>query len=192
MSIDRRNFLRIAAGAVGALGVGAGAIGNAGASQASSVTPGKESPIGKLKPMLQGIAPISKEERLARIEKARKLMSENKIDAILMEGGTSLSYYTGTAWATARGSSPGFFPSGASRPGSARSSRRIGPSSSSVSGPTSGPGRKTRALMRPSPDSWRTGGSGTGGSGSRSASAFSSMTASASRRRAWISSAPIR
>jgi Xaa-Pro dipeptidase len=98
MSIDRRHFLRIAAGAVGALGIGAGANGNARAGQASAVAPGKESPIGKLKPMLQGIAPISKEERLARIEKARKLMSENKIDAILMEGGTSLSYYTGTSW----------------------------------------------------------------------------------------------
>ena len=59
MSIDRRNFLRIAAGAVGALGIGAGATGNAGAGQASAVTPGKESPIGKLKPMIQGIVPIS-------------------------------------------------------------------------------------------------------------------------------------
>ena len=98
MSIDRRNFLRITAGAVGALGVGAGAAAKAGAGQASAAALGTESPISRLKPMTQGIAPISTEERLARIEKARSLMSENKIDAILMEGGTSLSYYTGTAW----------------------------------------------------------------------------------------------
>jgi len=98
MSIDRRNFLRIAAGAVGALGVGAGAAGKAGAGQASAAALGTELSISRLKPMTQGIVPISAEERLARIEKARSLMSENKIDAILMEGGTSLSYYTGTAW----------------------------------------------------------------------------------------------
>lgn len=98
MSIDRRNFLRIAAGAVGALGVGAGAAGKAGAGQASAAVLGTELSISRLKPMTQGIVPISAEERLARIEKARNLMSENKIDAILMEGGTSLSYYAGTAW----------------------------------------------------------------------------------------------
>ena len=98
MSIDRRNFLRIAAGAVGALGVGAGAAGKAGAGQASAAVLGTELSISRLKPMTQGIVPISAEERLARIEKARNLMSENKIDAILMEGGTSLSYYTDTAW----------------------------------------------------------------------------------------------
>jgi Xaa-Pro dipeptidase len=51
--------------------------------------------IGKLKPMLDGVQPITNDERAARIEKARRLMRENKLDAILLEGGTSLYYYTG-------------------------------------------------------------------------------------------------
>jgi len=34
----------------------------------------------------------------ARIEKARKLMAEHKIDAILLTGGTSLVYFTGLRW----------------------------------------------------------------------------------------------
>ena len=44
------------------------------------------------------IVPISEAERLARIEKARRLMVENGIDAMLLEGGTSMFYYTGVHW----------------------------------------------------------------------------------------------
>ena len=46
--------------------------------------------------MTGGIQPISSEERQARIEKARRLMRENSIDAILMEGGSSTFYFTGS------------------------------------------------------------------------------------------------
>lgn len=46
--------------------------------------------------MTDGIQPIRAEERQARVEKARRLMRENRIDALLMEGGTSLFYFTGT------------------------------------------------------------------------------------------------
>jgi Xaa-Pro dipeptidase len=42
--------------------------------------------------------PITDAERLARIEKARRLMAENGIDAMLLEGGTSMYYYTGVRW----------------------------------------------------------------------------------------------
>ena len=48
--------------------------------------------------MTDGIVPISDEERLARIEKARRLMVENGIDAVLLEPGSSLFYYTGVRW----------------------------------------------------------------------------------------------
>jgi Xaa-Pro dipeptidase len=41
---------------------------------------------------------ITDAERLARIEKARRLMSANGIDAIVLEGGTSMFYYTGVRW----------------------------------------------------------------------------------------------
>jgi Xaa-Pro dipeptidase len=53
-------------------------------------------PIRNLKPMLDGIKPITDDERHARMEKARALMTENKLSAILCEGGTSLYYYTGS------------------------------------------------------------------------------------------------
>jgi Xaa-Pro dipeptidase len=43
-------------------------------------------------------ASITDAERLARIEKARRLMRENDIDAIVLEGGTSMFYYTGVRW----------------------------------------------------------------------------------------------
>jgi Xaa-Pro dipeptidase len=41
---------------------------------------------------------ITDEERRARIEKARKLMTDNGIAAIFLEGGTSMFYYTGVRW----------------------------------------------------------------------------------------------
>ena len=41
---------------------------------------------------------ITDSERLQRIEKARRLMAENDIDAIVLEGGTSMFYYTGVRW----------------------------------------------------------------------------------------------
>ena len=41
---------------------------------------------------------ITAAERLARIEKARRLMRENGIDAMVLEGGTSMFYYTGVRW----------------------------------------------------------------------------------------------
>jgi len=41
---------------------------------------------------------ITDAERLARIEKARRLMADNGIDALVLEGGTSMFYYTGVRW----------------------------------------------------------------------------------------------
>src|SRR5258707_562015 len=55
--------------------------------------------IRDLRPMTDGIQPITADERLARIEKARRLMRENKLDAIFLDGGSSLFYFTGVRWA---------------------------------------------------------------------------------------------
>jgi len=54
--------------------------------------------IRKLRPMLDGVVPITDAERRARIDKAQRLMGENKLGAIVLEGGTSLYYFTGTRW----------------------------------------------------------------------------------------------
>ena len=42
--------------------------------------------------------PITKEERLSRIAKAQQLMIENNIQALILDAGTSLDYFTGLKW----------------------------------------------------------------------------------------------
>ncbi len=54
--------------------------------------------IRSLKSLKDQARPISKDERLARFEKARRLMAANKLDAILITGGTSLLYFTDMRW----------------------------------------------------------------------------------------------
>ncbi len=51
--------------------------------------------IRALRPMTDGIQPIGNGERQARVEKARRLMRENRIDALVVEGGSSMFYFTG-------------------------------------------------------------------------------------------------
>jgi Xaa-Pro dipeptidase len=48
--------------------------------------------------MTDGVVPITEEERRSRIEKARRLMVENRLDAIYIESGSSLFYFTGVRW----------------------------------------------------------------------------------------------
>ncbi|HXB40509.1 MAG TPA: Xaa-Pro peptidase family protein [Bacteroidia bacterium] len=60
-------------------------------------------PAEVIKAIRARIKPVTAEERLLRIEHARKLMGENpegtgKLDALLMEGGTSLNYFSGARW----------------------------------------------------------------------------------------------
>jgi Xaa-Pro dipeptidase len=44
------------------------------------------------------VASITDAERLQRIEKARRLMRDRGIDAMVLEGGSSMVYYTGVRW----------------------------------------------------------------------------------------------
>lgn len=80
--MNRRVFMAVAA---------AGAAKFAGAQEVPEA-------IKKLRPMLDGVQPITDAERRARVEKAQKLMAENKLDAIVLEGGSSLYYFSGTRW----------------------------------------------------------------------------------------------
>ena len=43
-------------------------------------------------------ASITRDERAGRQERARRLMSENALDAIVLMEGTSLRYFTGVRW----------------------------------------------------------------------------------------------
>ena len=75
--MNRRTFLAITA---------------AGAASAQQVPEA----VRALKPMTAGVQPITDEERHARIEKARRLMSAEKLAAVYMERGSSMFYFTGT------------------------------------------------------------------------------------------------
>jgi Xaa-Pro dipeptidase len=66
---------------------------------------GGEVPAGPLPPSIAALSsmrnrakPITADERRARIERARTIMGEQKIDAIILAGGTSLNYFTGIRW----------------------------------------------------------------------------------------------
>jgi len=54
--------------------------------------------LARLKSRKSEAAPITLDERRERQEHARKLMSENALDAIVIMEGTSLSYFTGVRW----------------------------------------------------------------------------------------------
>ncbi len=88
MSINRRNFLRLSAGNAALL---------YGLPTAMGAT-SKTNPLNQLQPMIADVSPITLEERQARIAKAQRLMSENKIAAIVLDSGTSMQYFTGISW----------------------------------------------------------------------------------------------
>jgi Xaa-Pro aminopeptidase len=100
MCTDRRNFLRLSAGLAGATFLGGESV----FADPLEFTPPQQreipEAIRKLKRMTEGVVPITLDERRARIEKARRLMREKRIDAIYIEPGTSMSYFTGMRWGT--------------------------------------------------------------------------------------------
>ena len=99
MCTDRRDFLRLSAAVAGA-----SLLGNV--ARAETIEPEvfqqRDLPesIRKLPRMTDGIVPISLDERRARIENARRLMRQNRIDALYIEPGATMFYYTGMRWST--------------------------------------------------------------------------------------------
>lgn len=81
--IRRRNFLA-----------------GAGAAAAASLLPrsGQAAVAPAELPKIKLPPPISREERLARIAKARTLMQQHGIGSVLVESGPSLDYFTGIQW----------------------------------------------------------------------------------------------
>ena len=98
MRIDRRVFLGSSAAAAVGVSACSPAAPQPTPAAAPAATAGTPASIAALKPMTDGIAPITASERAARIEKARKLMADNKLDAIYLEGGSSMFYFTGVRW----------------------------------------------------------------------------------------------
>ena len=86
MRMSKRDFLVLS-------GLSAGAVTVAACSP--SMTKATETQLGSI---TADVVPITVEERLGRIEKAQRLMAENNIDAIILEPGSSMLYFSGVEW----------------------------------------------------------------------------------------------
>ncbi len=94
MSIKRRDFLQLAAattatGFVSSFGNYASA-----ASACSTANAIYQNVNGKF----TDVQPVTLEERKQRIAKAQQLMQEHDINALILDSGTSLLYFTGISW----------------------------------------------------------------------------------------------
>jgi Xaa-Pro dipeptidase len=86
MRMTKRDFLALSGVSAGIAVVGA---------CAPDVT---TAPTTQLSSIVDDAVPISVEERLGRIEKAQRLMAENNIDAVVLEPGSAMLYFTGVDW----------------------------------------------------------------------------------------------
>jgi len=89
MKFSRRRFLGVASGAAALTAL-------PGCKQHSTLPPS----IASLKSRKSEAGPIGKDEMLARTERARQLMSDNKLNAIIITTGSSLPYYSAARWWT--------------------------------------------------------------------------------------------
>ncbi len=96
---NRRNFLRTSAlgmAALPAVMLGGRGMAAEPAAEAVRLPPS----ILALKSVTSKIVPITDAERKARLARAQRLMADNKIDAMYMDGGSSMEYFTGMHWFT--------------------------------------------------------------------------------------------
>jgi Xaa-Pro dipeptidase len=97
----RRHFITSTIGAGLLAGATASGAASTDASGGGALAPGggPATPQDKpANPFSSRIVPITKEERSRRIEKARRRMSGTGIDALILEGGTTMRYFTGVRW----------------------------------------------------------------------------------------------
>ena len=92
--ISRRRFLEVS----GVAGVAAASQSLAAANLPQNPESSLPPPLAALKSRKGEAVPITREERHERQERARKLMGENALDAIVLMEGTSLRYFTGIRW----------------------------------------------------------------------------------------------
>jgi Xaa-Pro dipeptidase len=94
MRISRRRFVQTSTAAA-AVSCAVPAFAQRGPSASSADLP---EAIRSLKPLAGQAAPITDDERRARIERARRLMTEHGLGAIVLEPGTSMSYFVNVRW----------------------------------------------------------------------------------------------
>jgi Xaa-Pro dipeptidase len=94
MNLSRRRFLENAGIVTAVAAAHPGAVFAQSAPEEKSLP----APIARLKSRKAEAQPITPAEREQRLERARQLIGQNKLDAIMMIGGTSLLYFTGIHW----------------------------------------------------------------------------------------------
>jgi Xaa-Pro dipeptidase len=96
--ISRRRFLEVGGVAAGVAAVSHPLLALGAVRDEKSDNSSLPASIARLKSRKNEATPITREERAARQERARQLMSENALDAIVLMEGTSLKYFTGVRW----------------------------------------------------------------------------------------------
>ena len=93
MTLKRRDFINLSAIA-GAAGIATGF----GSFRSDAQVKDKTSAKGGLQSITNDVVPIDLQEREARIEKAQRLLTEQKMQALILDAGTSMEYFTGIGW----------------------------------------------------------------------------------------------
>jgi Xaa-Pro dipeptidase len=94
MTLSRRSFFELSAGAAAA-----GVLSTSAFGQSGELEPGKLPPsIASLKSRKTEAVPISAGEMRSRVERARQLMKANNLQAIVVSNGSSLTYYSAVHW----------------------------------------------------------------------------------------------
>jgi Xaa-Pro dipeptidase len=91
MTIKRRDFISLTA-------LAAAGMATSFKSYAANEISQTASSNSVLTSMADDVVPISLSEREARIAKAQRLLTEQKTEALVLESGTSLEYFTGISW----------------------------------------------------------------------------------------------
>ena len=92
MSLKRRAFINLSALAAATSFVGINSTKAANQPTAENKLP------HKLKSITLDVLPITVKEREARVAKAQSLLAKNKMEALILDCGTTLKYFTGISW----------------------------------------------------------------------------------------------
>src|SRR5258706_4132661 len=93
MTLKRRDFINLSA-----IAAATGVVSGISSCRANEQTKEKKSAPDDIQSMTADVMPITVKQREARVEKAQRLLTENKIEALVLDAGTSLLYFTGISW----------------------------------------------------------------------------------------------
>jgi len=93
MTVKRRDFINLSA-----IAAATGIVSGISSCTSNGQTKEKRSATDDLQSMTGDVIPITVKEREARIEKGQRLLTEQKIEALILDAGTSMEYFTGISW----------------------------------------------------------------------------------------------